>query len=100
MDFMGLGKTIQEIGLIVTSREWLITNPYCSRPDIIIYPRCVFTNSQLEISKHAQAGALKVNIYHDPTCPSLSKARILKCDIIITSYNTITQELKKTNTTT
>ncbi|MBW0570812.1 hypothetical protein O181_110527 [Austropuccinia psidii MF-1] len=54
----------------------------------------------LEISKHAQAGALQAKIYHGPTCHSLSKANILRYDIIITSYNTITQEFKQTNTST
>ncbi|MBW0556573.1 hypothetical protein O181_096288 [Austropuccinia psidii MF-1] len=54
----------------------------------------------LEISKNAQAGALHAKLYHGPTRHSLSKVTILKYDIIITSYNTITQEFKQTNTTT
>ncbi|MBW0591008.1 hypothetical protein O181_130723, partial [Austropuccinia psidii MF-1] len=58
------------------------------------------TNWQSEISKHAQAGALQAKIYHGPTRHSLSKADISKCDIIITSYNTITQEFKQNNTST
>ncbi|MBW0493491.1 hypothetical protein O181_033206 [Austropuccinia psidii MF-1] len=95
-DDMGLGKTIQDIALIGTSKEWLITNTQCSRPTIIICPPCLITNWQSEISKHAQAGALKAKIYQGPTHHSLSKANILQCDIIITSYNTITQELKET----
>ncbi|MBW0472487.1 hypothetical protein O181_012202 [Austropuccinia psidii MF-1] len=53
---------------------------------------------RLEISKHAQAGALQANTYHGPTCHLLSEADILKCDIIITSYNTIAQESKQPNT--
>ncbi|MBW0557154.1 hypothetical protein O181_096869 [Austropuccinia psidii MF-1] len=58
------------------------------------------TNWQSEISKHAQAGVLQAKIYHGPTRHSLCKAGILKCDIIITSYNTITQEFKQTHTST
>ncbi|MBW0470431.1 hypothetical protein O181_010146 [Austropuccinia psidii MF-1] len=38
VDDMGLGKTIQAIALIVTSKEWLITNPQHSTPTIIICP--------------------------------------------------------------
>ncbi|MBW0519083.1 hypothetical protein O181_058798 [Austropuccinia psidii MF-1] len=99
-DDMGLGKTIQAISLIDTSKEWLITNPQCSTPTIIICPPRLITNWQSEISKHAQAGALQAKINHGPTCHSLSEANILKCDINITSYNTITQGLKQTNTST
>ncbi|MBW0514292.1 hypothetical protein O181_054007 [Austropuccinia psidii MF-1] len=97
---MGLGKTIQAIAVIGTSKERLITNPQHSTPTIIICPPRLITNWQSEISNHAQAGALQVKIYHGPTCHSLSEADILKCDIIITSYNTITQEFKQTHTST
>ncbi|MBW0586976.1 hypothetical protein O181_126691, partial [Austropuccinia psidii MF-1] len=67
---------------------------------MIICPPCLITNWQSEISKHSQAGVLHAKIYHGPTCHSLSKANILKYHIIITSYNTITQEFKQTNTST
>ncbi|MBW0563053.1 hypothetical protein O181_102768 [Austropuccinia psidii MF-1] len=93
-DDMGLGKNIQAIALIGTSKEWLITNPKCSTPTIIICPPCLITNWNSEISKHSQAGAPQAKIYHGPTLHSCSKANILQCDIIITSYNTITQHLK------
>ncbi|MBW0528346.1 hypothetical protein O181_068061 [Austropuccinia psidii MF-1] len=99
-DDMGLGKTIQAIALIGTSKEQLISNPHCSTPTMIIFPPCSITNWQSEISKHAQAGALQAKIYHGPARHSLSKADILKYDIIITSYNTITHEFKQTNTST
>ncbi|MBW0471660.1 hypothetical protein O181_011375 [Austropuccinia psidii MF-1] len=89
-DDMGLGTAIQAIALIGTSKELLITNPQHSTPTIIIFPPHLITNWKSEISKHAQAGALQARIYHGPTCHSLSNADILKCDIIITSYNTIT----------
>ncbi|MBW0495140.1 hypothetical protein O181_034855 [Austropuccinia psidii MF-1] len=88
---IGSGKTIQAIALIGTSKEWLITNPHGSTPTIIICPPCLITNWQSEISKHAQARALQANSYHGPTHHSLSEANILKCDIIIMSYKTITQ---------
>ncbi|MBW0482183.1 hypothetical protein O181_021898 [Austropuccinia psidii MF-1] len=97
---MGLGKTIQDISLIGTSKERLITNPHCSTPTVIIFPPRLITNWQSEMSKHAQAGALQAKIYHVPTRCSLSEADILKCDIIITSYNIITQEFEQTHTST
>ncbi|MBW0517681.1 hypothetical protein O181_057396 [Austropuccinia psidii MF-1] len=99
-DDMGLGKTIKAIALIGIFKERLITNHHCSTPTIIICPPCIITNWKSEISKHAQAGVLQAKIYHCSTCHSLSKANILECDIIITSYNTITQEFKQTNTST
>ncbi|MBW0540325.1 hypothetical protein O181_080040 [Austropuccinia psidii MF-1] len=97
---MGLGKTIQAIALISTSKEQLIKNPHCSIPTIIICPPCLITNWQSEISKHPQAGVLQAKIYHGLTRHSSSQANILKCDIIITSSNTITQELKQSHTST
>ncbi|MBW0475244.1 hypothetical protein O181_014959 [Austropuccinia psidii MF-1] len=99
-DNMGIGKAIQAIALTDTSKEQLIPNPQFTTPNIIIFPPCLITKWKSEISKHAQAGALKANTYHGPTCHSLSKADILQSDIITTSYNTITQELKQTNTST
>ncbi|MBW0534411.1 hypothetical protein O181_074126, partial [Austropuccinia psidii MF-1] len=97
---MGLGKTIQAIALIGTSKRRMIANPHHSTPTMIICPPRLITNWKSEISKHAQAGALHAKIYHGPTHYSLSKADILKYDIIIPSYNTITQEFKQTNTST
>ncbi|MBW0532866.1 hypothetical protein O181_072581 [Austropuccinia psidii MF-1] len=99
-DDMGLGKTIQAIALIGASKEKLIRNPQRSIPTMIICSPCWITNWKSEISKHAQAGALHVKIYHGPTRHSLSEAKILKYDIIITSYNTITQAFKQTHTST
>ncbi|MBW0588921.1 hypothetical protein O181_128636 [Austropuccinia psidii MF-1] len=99
-DDMGLGKTIQAIALIGTYKERLIENSHFSMPTMIIFPPCLITNWQSKISKHAQAGVLQAKIYHGPTHHSSSKANILKYDIIITSHNTITQELKQTITST
>ncbi|MBW0524829.1 hypothetical protein O181_064544 [Austropuccinia psidii MF-1] len=99
-DDMGLVKTIQAISRIGTSKEWLITNPQHSTITIIIFPPHLITNWQSEISNHVQAGALQAKIYHGPTRHSLCKADILKCDIMITSYNNITQEFKQTHTST
>ncbi|MBW0485055.1 hypothetical protein O181_024770 [Austropuccinia psidii MF-1] len=94
-DDMGLGKTNQAIALIGTIKELLITNPQCSMPTIIIFPPRLITNWQSEISRHAQAGVLQAKIYHGPNRHSLSEADILKCDIIITSYITITKGFKQ-----
>ncbi|MBW0549753.1 hypothetical protein O181_089468 [Austropuccinia psidii MF-1] len=96
---MGLGKTIQAIALIGTSKERLIAT-HRSTPTMIICPPLLITNWQPGISKHDQAGVLHAKIYHGPTCNSLSEADILKYDIIIFSHNTITQEFKQTNKST
>ncbi|MBW0490114.1 hypothetical protein O181_029829 [Austropuccinia psidii MF-1] len=89
---MGLGTTLQASALIGTSKERLITNPQHPTPTIIICPPCLITNWKSKISKYAQAGALQAKISHGPARHSLYKANILKCDILITSYNNITQE--------
>ncbi|MBW0509805.1 hypothetical protein O181_049520 [Austropuccinia psidii MF-1] len=36
-DDTGLGKTIQDIALIGTSKKWLITNAHCSTPTSLNY---------------------------------------------------------------
>ncbi|MBW0576041.1 hypothetical protein O181_115756 [Austropuccinia psidii MF-1] len=97
---MGLGRTIQAIALIGTSKEQQIPNPHHSTHTIIIFPTRLITKWKSEISNHAQAGELKAKTYYVPTCHSLSDANISKCDIVITSYNTINQELKQMNTST
>ncbi|MBW0472416.1 hypothetical protein O181_012131 [Austropuccinia psidii MF-1] len=94
---MGLGQTIQAIALIGTLEDWLITSPQSFTTTIIIFPPCLITNWKSEISKHAQAGALQADIYHVLTHHSLSEANILQFDILISSHNTITKELKETN---
>ncbi|MBW0588647.1 hypothetical protein O181_128362, partial [Austropuccinia psidii MF-1] len=100
-DDIGLGKTIEAIALIGTSKERLIPNPHLSIDTIIIiYPPCLITNWKSEIYKHAQAGALQANTYHGTTCHSLSEDNILRCYNVITSYYNITQEFKQTNIST
>ncbi|MBW0471509.1 hypothetical protein O181_011224 [Austropuccinia psidii MF-1] len=88
-DYVVLGKTIQDIALMGTSKEPLITNYHCYMPTLI--------NHQLALRNiQACSGwALQANIYHGSTHHSLSKANILQCDIFIASYNTITQEFNK-----
>ncbi|MBW0493295.1 hypothetical protein O181_033010 [Austropuccinia psidii MF-1] len=78
-DDMRLGKTIQDIALIVTSKEQPATTPNAP------HPPCLITNRKSEISKNSQAVVLQANIYHGPTCHLLPEANILKCDILITS---------------
>ncbi|MBW0590466.1 hypothetical protein O181_130181 [Austropuccinia psidii MF-1] len=76
VDDIGLGKSIQAIALIGTCKKRLNTNSQWSMPTMNIFPPCLITNRQSEISKHAQAGALQAKIYHGPPCHSLSEAEI------------------------
>ncbi|MBW0497117.1 hypothetical protein O181_036832 [Austropuccinia psidii MF-1] len=80
MDDMGLVKAIQAIALIGTHLPTFLTK------------------WESEISKHSWAESLQAKLYYGPTHQSFSEANLLQCDIISTSYNTITQEFKQTNT--
>ncbi|MBW0506062.1 hypothetical protein O181_045777 [Austropuccinia psidii MF-1] len=70
---MGLGKTIQAISLIGTSKEQIITNTHHHH-----LPTSLNHHWKSEISKHAQGGALQASTYHGPTHHSLSEAEIFK----------------------
>ncbi|MBW0484410.1 hypothetical protein O181_024125 [Austropuccinia psidii MF-1] len=62
VDDMGLGKTIQDISLIGTSKERLITNPHHFTPTLL--------NNQLAIrnSQACSGGVLQANTSHGLTC--------------------------------
>ncbi|MBW0573469.1 hypothetical protein O181_113184 [Austropuccinia psidii MF-1] len=82
-DDMVLGKTIQAIALIDTSKEQLIVKPHHSMPTLLNHQPAI-RNIQ-EFSHWSTAS----QHLHGPASHSLSKAEILPCDIFITSYNTI-----------
>ena len=87
-DDMGLGKTIQVISLIMA-------DPNKNRtPTLIIAPLSVMSNWKSQAAHHVKKKyAPRVLIYHGQENKNLSSQELKEYDIVITTYQTMTQEL-------
>ncbi|KAH6605182.1 hypothetical protein Trco_006889 [Trichoderma cornu-damae] len=87
-DDMGLGKTISTLALI-------LSRPAKSRPktNLIIGPLALIRQWEEEISKKTKAShRLSVFVYHNKKATADD---LLKFDVVLTTYGTIAQELKR-----
>ncbi|OAQ60939.2 SWI/SNF family DNA-dependent ATPase Ris1 [Pochonia chlamydosporia 170] len=87
-DDMGLGKTISTLGL-------MLANLATSRPktNLIIGPLSLMRQWEEEISKKTKlAHRLSVFVYHGKKA---STDDLLKYDVVITTYGTLAQELRR-----
>jgi len=108
---MGLGKTLQTLGLILCNypdgqmgypyKERSIsagnTAPRCT---LIVCPVTVTSNWVTQIRKHVNGGVdnkfLKVALYHGPNRErSIPLVQYNKIDVLITSYHTLASDWKK-----
>ena len=88
-DDMGLGKTIQIISLIMA-------DPHKTKgaPTLIIAPLSVMSNWSNQTARHVKKKyALRVLTYHGTVNKDLSPEQLKEYDILITTYQTMTQEL-------
>ncbi|OAP61228.1 hypothetical protein AYL99_03429 [Fonsecaea erecta] len=87
-DDMGLGKTIQIISLIMA-------DPHRNGdPTLIIAPLSVMSNWSTQAALHVKKKyAPRVLTYHGSANKELSPAQLKEYDIVITTYQTMTQEL-------
>jgi SNF2 family DNA or RNA helicase len=84
---MGLGKTIQTIGLILAGKMRVKTD----KPTLIIAPVSVLVTWVDEIEKHVEAGVLTFFVHHGSTrLKSAEEAK--KYSIIFSTYNTLGSE--------
>lgn len=100
---MGLGKTIQTLGLILSNppknriyragegRKPLtqvnLDHPVCT---LIVCPVSVMTNWIEQINSHVQDGVLRAEIYAGPDrTPIIPKLKSNKIDVLIVSYDTL-----------
>ncbi|QPH04149.1 hypothetical protein C2857_000921 [Epichloe festucae Fl1] len=87
-DDMGLGKTISTLAL-------MLSNPATSRPktNLIIGPLSLIRQWEEEIAKKTKVGhKLSVFVYHGK---KTTTEELLKFDVVLTTYGTIAQELKR-----
>jgi SWI/SNF-related matrix-associated actin-dependent regulator of chromatin subfamily A3 len=87
-DDMGLGKTIQIISLIMA-------DPHkCKQPTLIVAPLSVMSNWTAQAALHVKTRyAPRIFTYHGQENKGLSPAQFEEYDIVITTYQTMSQEL-------
>ncbi|ETI23510.1 hypothetical protein G647_05312 [Cladophialophora carrionii CBS 160.54] len=87
-DDMGLGKTIQIISLIMA-------DPHKNRtPTLIIAPLSVMSNWSMQAEHHIKKKFRpRILTYHGTEKKNLSPQELKEYDIVITTYQTMTQEL-------
>ena len=89
---MGLGKTIQVLGLILASREENEkTDTYIKQPTLVIAPVSVLVTWVQEIEKHVEKGKLKHFVHHGANRIK-SHAMQNDYDIIFSTYSTLSSE--------
>jgi len=109
---MGLGKTLQTLGLILSNPPEGQGYPYKERSissgntaprcTMIVCPVTVTSNWVLQIRKHVNGGVenknLKVAVYHGANRErNIPLVQYNKVDILITSYHTLASDWKKLN---
>ncbi|KAG2732375.1 hypothetical protein G9P44_004792 [Scheffersomyces stipitis] len=87
-DEMGMGKTIQTIGLF--------TSDLTKRPNLVVGPTVALMQWKNEIEKHTEPGLLKVLLYHGANRTTDVK-ELSKYDVILTSYSVLESVYRKEN---
>lgn len=87
-DEMGMGKTIQTIGLFMHDRS--------KGPNLVIGPTVALMQWKNEIEKHTEPGMLKVLLYHGSN-RSNSIQELSQYDVILTSYSVLESVYRKQN---
>ncbi|ETN40625.1 uncharacterized protein HMPREF1541_04902 [Cyphellophora europaea CBS 101466] len=87
-DDMGLGKTLQVISLVIADPN------KTDQPTLIISPLSVMSNWKQQAEFHVgEKHRLQVLIYHGQEARGLSPEEMQQCDIVVTTYQTLTSEL-------
>lgn len=91
-DDMGLGKTIQALALMLGRRS---SDPAC-KTTLIVAPLALMRQWEREIErKVCRSHRLKVFIYHGATPTKAQWPKLAGCDVVLTTYGTITAEWKR-----
>ncbi|RCK60716.1 DNA repair protein RAD16 [Candida viswanathii] len=87
-DEMGMGKTIQTIGLFMHDTT--------KRPNLVVGPTVALMQWKNEIEKHTVPGLLKVLLYHG-SGRSNNVEDLSEYDVILTSYSVLESVFRKQN---
>ncbi|KAI5795352.1 SNF2 family helicase [Peziza echinospora] len=96
-DDMGLGKTVQMISLIIADVEKNGPRAPSCGGTLIVAPLSVMSNWKDQISRHVKSEEpLVISIFHG--AGKNAKVDIKSCDVVITSYGTLTSEFENFQT--
>ncbi|KAI7859774.1 P-loop containing nucleoside triphosphate hydrolase protein [Circinella umbellata] len=87
---MGLGKTIQTIGLMVSTME-----AAAKRPTLIITPLALIQQWATEIRTKTEKGKVSVLVYHGAN-RSKDPSVFLQYDVVITTYQVVASDIPNT----
>ncbi|KAH8119200.1 SNF2 family N-terminal domain-containing protein [Phellopilus nigrolimitatus] len=88
-DSMGLGKTLTMLALILATKSDI--PPDYSRSTLIVVPLSVLSNWEGQIKEHCHRDAIEFYVYYG-SARSITPEQMKKYDIIITTYQVVTQE--------
>ncbi|OCH84706.1 hypothetical protein OBBRIDRAFT_891624 [Obba rivulosa] len=88
-DSMGLGKTLTMLALILATKADVPVE--CSKSTLIVVPLSVLSNWEKQIQDHVVEGVLTSCVYYG-TSRSMTPDELKKYDVVITTYQTVTQE--------
>ncbi len=88
-DDMGLGKTVQILALLETRRELFAAGTQKRKPSLVVAPKSVVFNWQLEASRFAPQ--LKV-LNHTGTGRSIAEEHWEQHDLVLTTYGTLLRD--------
>ncbi|KAJ4783295.1 hypothetical protein LUZ62_034541 [Rhynchospora pubera] len=94
-DDMGMGKTIEAISLVLTSRDLHLrsgasssTSPVTLKTTLVICPMAALMQWVSEITKCTRTGTAKVFVYHGPHREE-GNVDFRKYDFVLTTYRTV-----------
>uniref|UniRef100_A0A8D0GNJ9 Transcription termination factor 2 n=1 Tax=Sphenodon punctatus TaxID=8508 RepID=A0A8D0GNJ9_SPHPU len=110
-DYMGLGKTLTMIALILTQKRlvkdkgkekkleiWMSkhdSSVILSHGTLIICPASLVHHWKKEVERHVSSGKLKVYLYHGPKRNKHAEA-LSEYDIFVTTYSLLSKEIPTT----
>ncbi|KAK8029547.1 hypothetical protein PG993_010838 [Apiospora rasikravindrae] len=91
-DTMGLGKTIQALALILAHQS----NIPSRKTTLIVAPLALLKQWDSEIRHKVERHyRLKTFIYHGPDKKGMTAAKLMKYDVVLTTYGTVGQEFRR-----
>jgi SWI/SNF-related matrix-associated actin-dependent regulator of chromatin subfamily A3 len=86
-DAMGLGKTVEMIGVIAASKAAAAAAGSSTRSTLVICPVSVLSVWEEQIAAHVVPGGLTLHVYHGPS-RTRDPSVLAGHDVVLTSYST------------
>ncbi|KAK1224593.1 hypothetical protein PQX77_012488 [Marasmius sp. AFHP31] len=89
-DAMGLGKTLTMLALILATKRDVPSD--FSNATLVVVPLSVLSNWEKQIKDHCAANTLTYCTYYGASRDKLSAGDLERCDVVFTTYQTVTTE--------